>query len=336
MKTQEQLQRAERTEHGLHESAGVVGRRRGAEARFLARWLAFALIPAAVVPILRGVGAINDYYHQVLMMIGVNAVLSVSLGLVNGFSGQFSLGHAGFMGIGAYIAAVLTSKAAALPFLPATLIGGVAAGLVGYAVGIPAFQVRGDYLAVITLALNMIVVNLAQNINYVGGPRGFPGIIPYTNFPWIWLWLVVCVLVIRNLVFSGHGRAIMSVRENEVAAQLGGIDVQKYKLLAFSVGCFFAGVAGSLSAHMLQFIAPQNFNIFKTFDILVMVYLGGAGSISGCLIGAALWTAMLEALRDLGVWRLVIGPILLIILMIFRQKGLFGAREFSFIRGEQL
>jgi branched-chain amino acid transport system permease protein len=293
-------------------------------------------LPAALVPVLRNTGVINDYYYQVLMMIGINSILSIGLGLVNGFSGQFSLGHAGFMGIGAYVAAVLTSKAAALPFLLATLMGGIASAVVGYAVGIPAFRVRGDYLAVITLALNMIVVNVAQNINYIGGPRGFPGIIPYSNFTWIWLWVVLCVLVIRNLIVSGHGRAIMSVRENEVAAQLGGIDVQRYKLLAFSAACFFAGVAGSLSAHMLQFIAPQNYNIFRTFDILVMVYLGGAGSISGCLLGAMIWTALLEALRDLGVWRLVLGPILLIILMIFRQKGIFGGREFSFIRGDQV
>jgi branched-chain amino acid transport system permease protein len=293
----------------------------------VAGWAAFVLLPPLVVLALKGAGIINLYYYQVLMVMGINAILSVSLNLVNGFSGQFSLGHAGFMAVGAYTAALLTSKVAALPFFVATLCGGALAALIAYIIGLPAFKTRGDYLAVITLAFNMIIVNLLQNTDYVGGPRGLPGIRHYTEFPWVWAWVVLTVVVQANLMRSAHGRAILAVRENEQAAELGGIDVHAYKLLAFSLSGFFAGVAGSLSAHLLQFIAPQSFNVFKSFDVLVMLYLGGVGSISGAFTGAVLWTGLLEALRGVGVWRLVIGPLLLVVLMIARPKGILGDRE---------
>lgn len=284
-----------------------------------------------VVLALQSRDLMNGYYYEVIMMVGINAIMAMSLNLVNGFNGQFSLGHAGLMGIGAYTAAVLTSRLTDWPFLPATLAGGLASALVAYLVGYPSFRTRGDYLAVITLGLNMIIVNLANNIDYIGGPRGFPGIIPYTNFIWIWGWVVVCVVVIRNLILSGHGRAIISVRESEVAAELGGIPTLRYKLLAFSLSGFFAGVAGSLSAHMLQFIAPQNFSIFRSFDVLIMLYLGGVGSTTGSFIGAGLWTVLLEVLRPLGVWRLVLGPLLLIALMLLRRTGIFGQREIGIL-----
>ncbi|HHY92934.1 MAG TPA: branched-chain amino acid ABC transporter permease [Firmicutes bacterium] len=293
----------------------------------VAGWSAFILLPPLAVLALKEAGVINLYYYQVLMVMGINAILSVSLNLVNGFSGQFSLGHAGFMAVGAYTAALLTSKVAALPFFVATLCGGGLAALIAYIIGLPAFKTRGDYLAVITLAFNMIIVNLLQNTDYVGGPRGLPGIRHYTEFPWVWAWVVLTVVVQANLMRSAHGRAILAVRENEQAAELGGIDVHAYKLLAFSLSGFFAGVAGSLSAHLLQFIAPQSFNVFKSFDVLVMLYLGGVGSISGAFTGAVLWTGLLEALRGVGVWRLVIGPLLLVVLMIARPKGILGDRE---------
>ncbi|KKM11382.1 hypothetical protein SY88_09130 [Clostridiales bacterium PH28_bin88] len=298
---------------------------------FALSWLAFILLPVLLVYGLQAAGIVRAYHYQVLINMGVNVILAVSLNLVNGFNGQFSIGHAGFMGVGAYSAAVLTSKAMTMPFLPATMIGGLATGLLAYLVGIPAFRTRSDYLAVITLAFNMIVVNLLQNFDYVGGSRGLPGIMPYTNFAWVWGWVVMTVVVIRNLILSAHGKAVIAIRENEVAAELGGINLRYYKLLAFSIAAFFAGVAGSMSAHLLQFAAPQNFNIFRSFDILVMIYLGGIGSITGAMGGAILWTLLLELLRPLGVWRLVVGPVLLVILMIGRPKGLMGTVEAGFI-----
>ncbi len=290
-------------------------------------WAAFVLLPPAMVVALHSLRIMNSYYYQIAMMVGINAIMATSLNLVNGFNGQFSLGHAGLMGVGAYAAAVMTSRLASWPFLPATLVGGLASAFVAYLVGYPSFRIRGDYLAVITLALNMIIVNLANNIDYIGGPRGLPGIVPYTNFMWIWVWVVVSVVVIRNLILSGHGRAMISVRESEVAAELGGIPTLRYKLLAFALSGFFAGVAGSLSAHMLQFVAPQNFSIFRSFDILIMVYLGGVGSTTGSFIGAGLWTILLELLRPLGVWRLVLGPVVLVLLMLLWPKGILGQNE---------
>lgn len=297
----------------------------------LGAWALFALLPPVLIIALQAAHLMNGYYYQVAMMVGINAIMAISLNLVNGFNGQFSLGHAGLMGIGAYTAALLTSRLTAWPFLPATLLGGLTAALIAYLVGYPSFRTRGDYLAVITLALNMIIVNLANNIDYIGGPRGLPGIMPFTTFVWIWVWVVITVVVIRNLIISGHGRAVISIRESEVAAELGGINTLNYKLLAFSLSGFFAGVAGSLSAHMLQFIAPQNFSIFRSFDFLLMLYLGGVGSLTGSFVGAALWTVLLELLRPLGVWRLVVGPVLLVLLMLLRPKGIFGPAEVGFL-----
>lgn len=314
--------------------------------RFWLIWGAILILPLFMVPLLRKVGILNPYYHDVLIRMCISAIMAVSLNLINGFNGQFSIGHAGFMGLGGYVAAILTTKPEFSPilvgpgwfrFLVATLAGALVAAAVAYLIGIPAFRLRGDYLAVVTVAFNMIIVNIFTNMEYVGGPRGLPGVMGYTNFTWLWLWLIVTVVVVRNLVFSAHGRAIMSVREDEVAAELGGVNTQKYKLTAFAIGSFFAGVAGSMLAHHLQFINPPMFNIFKSFDYLLMLYLGGVGSITGAIAGAVIWTFIQEALRILGiwhleVWRLVVGPVLLIVLMIWRSRGLLGGVELSFIK----
>ncbi|MGC8786763.1 MAG: branched-chain amino acid ABC transporter permease [Anaerolineae bacterium] len=323
-----------------------VTRLRTSRYAFWVSWALIVVLPPLLVPVLRDAGIINRYYNDVLMRTCISVIMVVSLNLINGFNGQFSIGHAGFMAIGGYVAAILTTKAQfstllAGPdwfrFLVATLIGGTTAATVACLVGIPAFRVRGDYLAVLTVAFNMIIVNILNNIEYVGGPRGMPGVMRYTTFTWLWLWLIVTVVVIRNLIFSAHGRAIISVRENEVAAELGGVDTQKYKLVAFTIGCFFAGVGGSMMAHHLQFINPGMFTVFKSIDFLIMLYLGGVGSITGSIAGAVIWTLLQEALRVLGiwgleVWRLVFGPVLLIILMIWRSKGLFGGIEASLIK----
>jgi branched-chain amino acid transport system permease protein len=210
-------------------------------------------------------------------------------------------------------------------------------GILAYIIGIPAFRVRGDYLAVLTVAFNMIIVNIFTNMEYVGGPRGLIGVRLYTTFTSVWLWVIVTVVVVRNLILSAHGRAIMSVRDNEVAAELGGVNTQKYKLMAFAVGSFFAGVGGAMIGHHVQFINPPMFNIFKSIDFLIMLYLGGVGSITGSIAGAVIWTLLQEVLRPLlamvhlEVWRLVVGPILLILMMIWRSKGLLGGIELSFL-----
>ena len=322
--------------------ARLSGGRRG----FWVTWGLIVVVPLIVVPLLRQVNIINPYYNDVLVRMCISIIMVVSLNLINGFLGQFSIGHAGFMAIGAYVAAILTTKPEFarflvgpdwLRFLEATLVGASAAGILAYIIGIPAFRVRGDYLAVLTVAFNMIIVNIFTNMEYVGGPRGLIGVMHYTTFTSVWLWLVVTVVVVRNLILSAHGRAIMSVRDNEVAAELGGVNTQKYKLMAFAVGSFFAGVGGTMIGHHVMFINPPMFNIFKSIDFLIMLYLGGVGSITGSIAGAVIWTLLQEVLRPLlalahlEVWRLVVGPVILIVMMIWRSKGLFGGIEFGFL-----
>jgi branched-chain amino acid transport system permease protein len=316
---------------------------------FLLAWAVVIVLPVILVPVLRNAGVLNAYSHDVLSRACIAVIMVVGLNLVNGFNGQFSIGHAGFMAVGGYIAAMLTTKpefSAILigpdwfRFLTATLVGGLVSAGIAFLIGLPSFRLRGDYLAVLTLAFNMIVVNFFTNLEYLGGPRGLPGVMDYTNFTWIWAWLIIAVVVVRNLVHSSHGRAIMSVRDNETAAELGGVDTRKYKLIAFAIGSFFAGVGGSLLAHHVMFINPSMFNIFKSFDFLLMLYLGGVGSITGSIFGAVTWTILQEILRELGmfnleVWRLVIGPIILVILMIWRPKGLLGNFELGIFKKKE-
>jgi len=313
---------------------------------FLVIWALIIVLPILLVPVLRNTNILNSYYNDVLVRTCIAVIMVVGLNLINGFNGQFSIGHAGFMAVGGYVAAMLTTKPEFMGFLigpewfrflSATVIGGVIAAAVALLIGIPSFRLRGDYLAVLTLAFNMIIVNFFTNMEYLGGPRGLPGVMGYTNFTWLWLWLIATVLVVRNIILSSHGRAIMSVRDNEVAAELGGVDTKKYKLISFAIGSFFAGVGGSMMAHHLQFINPPMFNIFKSFDYLLMLYLGGVGSITGSIIGAVIWTLLQEALRMLGafhleVWRPVVGPVLLIILMLWRPKGLLGGFELKLFK----
>ncbi len=313
---------------------------------FIAIWALVIVGPIFLVPLLRKAEILTGYSNDVLARACIAVIMVVGLNLINGFNGQFSIGHAGFMAVGGYLAAMLTTKpefSAFLigpewfKFLTATLAGGLISASIALLIGIPSFRLRGDYLAVLTLAFNMIIVNFFTNLEYLGGPRGLPGVMDYTNFTWIWIWLMITVLVVRNLIHSSHGRAIMSVRDNETAAELGGVDTRKYKLISFAVGSFFAGVGGSLLAHHVMFINPSMFNIFKSFDYLLMLYLGGVGSITGSVVGAVIWTILQELLRGLGafhmeVWRLVIGPVLLIILMIWRPKGLLGGFEIGLFK----
>ncbi len=326
--------------------SGIAAKQRSNRFGFWLTWALVLLVPPILFAILGNTGILTAYYKDVVIRMCISIILVVSLNLINGFNGQFSLGHAGFMAIGGYVAAILTTKPEFanllvgpdwLRFLVATLAGGLLAGAIAYIVGIPAFRVRGDYLAVLTVAFNFIIVNIFTNMDYVGGPRGLPGVMGYTTFPWLWVWVIITILVVRNLIFSAHGRAIISVRESEVAAELGGVNTQKYKLIAFAIGSFFAGVGGSMMAHHLQFINPPMFNIFKSIDFLIMLYLGGVGSITGSIVGAIIWTLLQEVLRVLGVWNLevwrqVVGPVLLIIMMLWRSKGLLGGFELRFIK----
>jgi branched-chain amino acid transport system permease protein len=272
------------------------------------------------------------YLQLILIYVGINVILTVSLNLINGYMGEFSVGHAGFMAIGAYVASLLTVHvipASAVNFLfpLAILAGGIGAGLIGFLVAIPSFKTRGDYLAIVTLAFCMIVKSVLENIDAVGGPRGLLGMEKLTTLPWVFFWTALSVWVIRNLVYSNFGRGVLSIREDEIASDLMSVNTRQVKIIAFVVSSFFAGIAGGLFAHALQFINPRMFDILKSTDILIMVYLGGIASIAGSIIGAVIYTILLEILRPLGVWRMVLMPLMLVLLMIYRPRGIMGMRE---------
>lgn len=285
---------------------------------------------------------ISPYYQLVLMYVGINTIMTVSLNLVNGYMGEFSVGQAGFMAVGAYVSAILTMKVwpdnlVGWLFPVTVLLAGIGTAIVGLVVAIPSFRTRGDYLAIVTLAFNMIVKSVFENIEAVGGPRGIPGIDKLTSMPWVFFWTVLALWVTRNFVYSNFGRGVLSIREDEIASDLMSVNTRQVKVLTFLVSAFFAGVGGALFAHLLQFISPRVFDIIKSTDFLIMVYLGGIGSIAGSILGATTYTVLLEVLRPLQVWRFVLMPLLLVFLMLYRPRGIMGLREFRwFIPGYEL
>ncbi|AFQ46445.1 branched-chain amino acid ABC transporter permease [Desulfosporosinus meridiei] len=262
-----------------------------------------------------------------LIQVCIYIILATSLNLINGITGQFSIGHAGFMAIGAYMAAIVVVKLHG-PLLLALIAGAVAAAVAGFLIGLPTLRLKGDYLAIATLGFGEIVRIVFLNTPYVGGASGFS--VPKT-ITWTWaFWLtVLSIIIIRNFIKSTHGRACISIRENEIAADVMGINTTKYKIMAFTIGAFFAGLAGGIYANYLYIIQPLTFSFLKSFDILVMVVLGGLGSLTGSVLGAVVMTVVSAALSGWPEWRLVITAILLIVMMIFRPKGLLGTKEFS-------
>lgn len=299
--------------------------------RNIGKQIAIFLILLAVwggVHFLIKTGILNPFYELNLILIGINIILAVSLNLINGFNGQFSIGHAGFMAIGAYGAAVITIKAG-LPFPVALLFGSLVAGVFGILVGLPTLRLRGDYLAIATLGFGEIIRGVIVNIDYIGGAYGLSGIPKLANWTWVFWLTVLTVVIIANFVNSTHGRATISIRENEIAAEAMGINTTKYKVMAFTIGSFFAGLAGGLHAHYFYTIQPGTFNFLKSFDILVMVVLGGQGSITGSIIAAIGLTILSASLQSLAALRLVIYALLLIVVMLFRPQGLMGTKEFS-------
>lgn len=271
---------------------------------------------------------ISETMIDTLILLSINIILAVSLNLINGFTGQFSIGHAGFMSIGAYVSAILTYNFQQ-PFIVALLCGALAAALAGFAIGLPTLRLKGDYLAIATLGFGEIIRIVWLNTEYVGGASGFHGIDRLTDWTWAFLMVFVTVLIIQNLVNSTHGRALIAVRENEIAAESMGINVTKYKVIAFVTGAFFAGVAGALSAHYFYVIAPNSFNFIKSFEILVFVVLGGLGSTGGVILGTVLLTFLFTYLAEWPELRMIIYSLILILTMIFRPKGLLGNLDVS-------
>lgn len=290
--------------------------------------LAACLVFYAIVQGLIMLDIIGPFWELNLVLICINIILAVSLNLINGFTGQFSIGHAGFMAVGAYLGAVLTVKLH-LPFIVAILGGAAAAGFLGFVIGLPTLRLDGDYLAIATLGLGEIIRITILNIPYVGGASGFMGIPRYSNFTWVFFATIITVFFIRNLINSTHGRACISIRENQIAAEAMGIDTTKYKVMAFTIGAAFAGIAGTLFSHYFYIAHPASFTFMKSFDILTIVVLGGLGSISGSITAAILLTFVSAALASYPEWRMIIYSLMLIVLMLYRPQGLFGNREIS-------
>ena len=290
------------------------------------KMLVFALIIYAVIMGLTSAGMLNAFWQLNLIFAGINIILAASLNLINGYTGQFSLGHAGFMAVGAYVGVVLTTNFQ-MAFPVAILVGGITAGLLGALIGLPTLRLRGDYLAIATLGLGEIVRIVIINVPYVGGAAGFKGIPHHTDFTWVFCLMLVTLFIIKNFVNSRHGRACLAIRENEIAAESMGVNTTRYKVLAFSIGAFFAGVAGVLFGHNMYILSPASFTFMQSFNILIMVVMGGLGSMTGSIAGALVVTFLSAALASFPNARMIIYALALILLMFYRPQGLFGYVE---------
>ncbi|MGW6383139.1 branched-chain amino acid ABC transporter permease [Peribacillus butanolivorans] len=292
-------------------------------------WLSIllSLIFFAVIQVLIGGGSLNPFYQNTLMFIGINIILAASLHLIIGVTGQFSIGHAGFLAVGAYASAIMTMKLE-MPFVVALIVGGLVAALAGLIIGIPSLRLKGDYLAIATLGFGEIVRIILLNIDYVGGASGMQ-VSHFTTWPWVFAAVLVTIIVIRNFTSSTHGRACISIREDETAADSMGINTTYYKVVAFAIGAFFAGIAGGLYAHNFYIIQPSNFGFLKSFDILILVVLGGLGSLSGAVLAAILLTVVTTFLQDYPETRMIIYSLVLIVMMIYRPQGLMGTKEIT-------
>jgi branched-chain amino acid transport system permease protein len=308
--------------------------------------------------------ALSLYFLSVMMFMGVNVILSTSLNLVNGNMGEFSCGHAGFMCVGAYVSSILgvllftKDKVFGAPLLDPGLalycfpliiiVGGFAAALAGLLVAIPSYKTRGDYLAIITIAANYIIISLIENLGVIGGSRGFMGmkkvvnamedtILPFADssnyLPWMVIWVfvftVATIWILRRYNSSTFGKGVSAICQDEVAAEIMSVNTNKVKTITFMLSSGLAGVAGGLFAYIIGYVNPGSFNILKSTEVLVMVYLGGMASLSGAVMSAMLFTILLELLRPLQIIKWVVIPLLLIILMQFRPEGIMGNRELS-------
>jgi branched-chain amino acid transport system permease protein len=287
----------------------------------------------------------NDYRLLVVRLTLVAVMLTLSLNVVNGYMGEFSCSHPGFMALGAYAASVFTvllfvqDNRFGAPLLPPALgpylfpvgliLGGVVSAIGALLVAIPSFRTRGDYLAIISLAFMFIVKSLIENLEVVGGARGMGDQPNWANLPTVFVWTIACVWIINNFVESTMGKALNAVRDGELAANAMTVDTRKTKMIAFLFAAFWAGVAGGLFAHVLRYVNPGTFAIQKLAEVLAMVYLGGLNSVIGSIAGAGGFMLLSEALRPLEIFKWIIIPVLLILVMIYRPSGFLAFRQFD-------
>jgi branched-chain amino acid transport system permease protein len=317
----------------------------------LPRWPLRAALAAGGIALLWALclgleSVLIEYVQRIILLAGINVILAVSLNLINGTTGQFSIGHAGFMAIGAYGAAFVGVQLAPvlegalgpgsfsemLTFNVALVVGALAAGLCGLCVGLPSLRLRGDYLAIVTLGFGEIIRITFNNATFLGAATGYFGDSPaglpaYTSLFWVYLWVAVVVVAIWNITFSQTGRSLAAIREDEIAAEAMATPTTRLKILAFSLSAAGAGIAGGLFAHMQAGIRPEDFRFDKSIDMIVMIIIGGLGSVSGAVLGGMFVAISLELMRDLHEYRLVLYALLLIVIMLVRPEGLFGSRE---------
>ena len=318
------------------------------------RWFFPILVVAGAFLVFVLRATMNDYILSIVCFAGINIILAVSLNLTNGFTGLFSLGHPAFMAVGGYVAAILTFPEArkamllpALPYwlaaqqwslLPALILGGLSATLAAFLVGFPVLRLKGHYLAVATLGFLIILQVLIINMeSYTRGPLGLNGLPMITNLWWVYLWVVITVYVCWKIKHSSLGRSMLAIREDEMAAECLGVSLAGTRIMAFALGAFFAGVAGGLWAHLVTAITPTSFSVVMAFNLVVMVVVGGSGSITGAAFAAVMLTLVAEFLRPLeenleayGISEIIVAIGLLLIL-IFRPQGIFGSQEPGFL-----
>lgn len=291
---------------------------------WLVQFLLFLCVLGLTAFITDAIGdVLPPYLLMIGLFIGINLIMALGLNLITGVTGQLSLGHAAFMSIGAYASAIATVNYH-VPFLGGVLIGGLVACLFGIVIGFPTLRLTGDYLAIATLGFAEIVRVQFTNMKITNGAIGFLGIQGSTTFPIVMTIAVITIVLMVWLENSRNGRAMLAIREDEVASSAVGINTTLYKIQAFAIGAFCAGVGGALFAHTTTFIQPTDFGFMKSVDILSIVVLGGLGSIPGTIIGAIVLTAAPEILRPLANYRMMVYGVLLVIIMIFRPYGLLG------------
>ena len=317
------------------------------------RWALRAGVFAAGIALLYGVdlaaqAGLIEYVQRIILLAGINVILAVGLNLINGTTGQFSIGHAGFMAVGAYACAFVGvhlaptvaglvgegALADGITFNVALLVGAVLAGAAGLVVGLPSLRLKGDYLAIVTLGFGEIIRIVFNNAQFLGGATGYSGsaaagLPNYTSFFWVFFWVIAVIGLVRNVTFSQTGRSLIAIREDEIAAEAMATPTTRLKVLAFTLSAATAGIAGGLFAHMQNGIRPEDFKFDKSIDMIVMIIVGGLGSISGAALGGIFVAVSLELMRDLQQYRLVLYALLLIVIMLIRPAGLLGQREIT-------
>ena len=297
-------------------------------------WFVLLLAGYGLLTLLVSAGVLNDFYLQILQQIGINIILAVGLNLIVGFSGQFSLGHAGFMAIGAYAAAIIGSRSATYPaFFAAMVLGALIAGAVALVVGIPTLRLKGDYLAIATLGVSEIIrILIINGGDLTNGAAGILGIPAFTDWQMVYFFVVITTILTINFLRSPIGRATLSVREDEIAAESVGVNTTKIKVIAFVFGAMTASIAGSLQAGFIGSVVPKDYTFINSINVLIIVVFGGLGSMTGTIVAAILLGILNMVLQNVASIRMIIYSLALILVMIFRPGGLLGTWELSLSR----